>query len=369
MAAGGWRLDVDDQNDQHTFCDVEVHIPHLLTENLENDEENRNILVSSINVGRENASAARRRVQHIENTAQCVKILFAGKTGAGKSSLINGLVGKKIAEEGAGAKPVTGISTLENPYECEIQTDDSSVQIQVWDSPGLQDGYQDDGIHLERLRVTLSQVDLLVYCINSNDRFDNSAQTALREFALLKPDIWSHTVIALTRANSIIHPGDNPTEEEKTTYFDDIMTRWNLDICKVLQQCHISRDVIDTIPFVPTGYHRVTDNTPHPWYLHSQCNHWFQPFWVNCLLRCKERGQQALVASNRHRFSFNDTRPGDSNTLTIEEQPIHLGSNSRKFAEQASQETQSNDPKIFSLFVWLWHAIFKSLLPTKKRTL
>ena len=164
------------------------------------------------------ATAIRSRVQHVENTAQCVKILFAGKAGAGKSSLINGLVGQKIAKEGAGAKPVTGVSALENPYECEIQTNDCLVQVRIWDSPGLQDGYQDDEIYLERLRVVLSQVDLLVYCINSNERFDNSAQIALRKLVEMKPDIWSHTVIALTQANLIIHPDDNPTEEEKTTY-------------------------------------------------------------------------------------------------------------------------------------------------------
>ena len=78
------------------MCTIHTHI-----DNLENDEDNHSIHVSSIHVGRETASVVRRRVQHIENTAQCVKIVFAGKAGAGKSSLINGLAGRKIAEEGA----------------------------------------------------------------------------------------------------------------------------------------------------------------------------------------------------------------------------------------------------------------------------
>ena len=219
MATGGWTVD----NDIENACEEETYTTHAHIGNLENDEDNRSILVSSIDVGRETATAIRSRVQHIENTAQYVKILFAGKAGAGKSSLINGLVGRTIAKEGAGAQPVTGVSALENPYECEIPTNHSLVRIRIWDSPGLQDGYQDDEIHLERLRVVLSQVDLLVYCINSNERFDNSAQIALRKFVSLKPDIWSHTVIVLTQANLIIHPGDNPTQEEKTTYLKDII--------------------------------------------------------------------------------------------------------------------------------------------------
>ena len=145
-------------------------------------------------------------------------------------------------------------------------------------------------------------------------------------------------------------------KKKRQLTLNDIM---NLDICNVLQQCPIPPDVIKAIPFVPTGYHRVTDSTPHPWYLHSQCNHWLQPFWVNCLGRCKG-GRQALMTSNRHRLSFNDTLPGNSNTLPIENQPIRCCDNARTFANQVSQGTQSNDDKPFSWFVWLWHFIFRN---------
>ena len=356
MATGG-KTD----NNIENVCEEETYTTITYSENLENDEDNRSILVSSMDVGKETASVVRRRVQHIENTAQCVKILFVGKAGAGKSSLINGLAGQKIAEEGAGAKPVTGISALEKPYECEIQTDDSLVQIRIWDSPGLQDGYQDDKSYLERLRVILSGVDLLVYCISMQQRFDDSAQRALKKFAILEPEIWSHTVIALTQANLIIHPGDNPTQEEKTTYVKDIMTQWDNEIRNVLQQCPIPPNVIKEIPCVLTGYHRVTDITPRPWYLHSQCNHWLQPFWVNCLARCKAGGRQALIASNQHRFSCNDTPPGNS---PIQEQRLCFFDNARKFALHILKGTLSYDKTRFSFLMWFWHSFLN-----RKKTL
>ena len=313
-----------------------------------------------MNVGRETASVVRRRVQHLANTAQCVKILFVGKAGAGKSSLINGLVGQKIAKEGAGAQPVTGISALKNPYKCEIQIDDSLVQIHVWDSPGLQNGYQNDEIYLERLRVVLSQVDLLVYCINSKERLGDLAKMGLRKFALLKPEIWSHTVIALTQANLILLEG--PTEEAKITQFKGIMTQWTDEISNVLQQCPIPPDMIRKIPFVPTGYHCVTNITPRPWYLHPECNHWLQPFWVNCLGCCKERGQSHLIAINRHRIFNNDTLSDD--TTLIEGQRIPFGRDEIIFAQKVYIGTYfyrdgEEGKKMMSWYKWLWYSIFR----------
>lgn len=354
MATGGWTVDETDNNIGNV-CEEETYTTHTHSENLENDEDIPSILVSSMDVGRETASFVRRRVQHLANTDQCVKILFVGKAGAGKSSLINGLVGKKIAKEGAGAEPVTGVSALKNPYKCERQVGDSLVHILVWDSPGLQDGYQDDENYLKCLRVVLSQVDLVVYCINSKERFDKSAQRALRKFVEMKPEIWSHTVIALTQANLIIHPDDNPTKEEKTTHFKGIMTQWRHDICNVLQRCRIPNDVIQRLPFVPTGYHRVTHITPQPWSLHPNCDHWIQAFWVNCLGRCKERGQQALVTSNRHRLSFNGTLPDGFRTLPIENQPINCGNDDMGFAQQVCQGTHAAGDTELSWYIRIWH--------------
>ena len=363
-AAGNiWRVEECDDDTENIYeeeeCTTDLQVNNL-SENLETDVGNRRILLSSIGVNHEIAAAARSRMQHINSTDESVAILFAGKTGAGKSSLINGLVGRKIAEEGTGAKPVTGESALDNPYEGQVvQTDGPCVRVTVWDSPGLQDGYQEDKMYLKRLHEVVSQVDLLVYCISIQERFDRSTQRALKKFALLEPEIWSHTVIALTQSNNIIHPSDNPTEEEETTHFTDTIRQWGNEIRNVLQKCRIPNDVIQSLPFVPTGYHRVTRITPQPWSLHPKCDHWIQAFWVNCLGRCKERGQQALVASNRHRLSFNGTLPDGFRTLPIEDQPILCGNDDSSFAQQVCQGTHAAGGTELSWYIRIWHFLKK----------
>ena len=74
-----------------------------------------------------------------------LKILITGKTGSGKSSLINGLVGKIVTIEGdnitAATKHVSGYSFLVE-----------DVRFLVVDSPGLQDLEQEDTETLDLIK-------------------------------------------------------------------------------------------------------------------------------------------------------------------------------------------------------------------------
>ena len=48
---------------------------------------------------------------------------------------------------------------------------------------------------------SLSHVDLVVYCISMVERFEESAQRALKEFVCLQPDVFQNTIVALTQSN------------------------------------------------------------------------------------------------------------------------------------------------------------------------
>ena len=65
--------------------------------------------------------------------SKSLRILITGKTGAGKSALVNGIVGKYVAKEGETLDPET--STV-----VEYRTTIQDVEVVIYDSPGLQDG-------------------------------------------------------------------------------------------------------------------------------------------------------------------------------------------------------------------------------------
>ena len=282
---------------------------------------------------------ARSKMEQFFKTDQSVSILFAGKTGAGKSSLINGLVGRNIATEGASPHSITGLSSLKQPYEGEyVRAEGARVKVIVWDSPGLQDGHHRDREYLHRLQRILSRVDLVVYCISMKERFDSGARKALKAFGELRPQVWQNAVVALTHANHIIYPDTCHSEEDEFEYFNKILKEWASDIGGLLQQCNIPKDIVEELPVIPTGYHRVTRNTPHPWRLHVHCNHWLQPFWFTCLVRCREMARAGLIMSNTHRLSTIDLFiERELDTQPIECQPLLLDHNPTTTEENTYQ--------------------------------
>lgn len=108
------------------------------------------------------------------NNQRELKILVTGKTGQGKSTLVNGLLGIKDAQEGAGH---TGCTTEVNRYAKTIE----GVPIKVFDSPGLQDGTDNEEEYISKMKKECQELSLVLYCTKmTNTRLTSDDKNAVK---------------------------------------------------------------------------------------------------------------------------------------------------------------------------------------------
>ena len=132
--------------------------------------------------------------------SKAVSIFITGRTGVGKSALVNGLVGAEVAKEGEELDPETVEVTS---YEKEI----NGVKVTVWDSPGLQDGTSHEAQYLADMTKKCKGMDLCVYCVSLLEtRFTDGCDDiiAMKKLTgVFGKRMWEHTIFVLTFANLI----------------------------------------------------------------------------------------------------------------------------------------------------------------------
>ena len=222
-------------------------------------------------------------------TQKNLNILITGKTGVGKSRLLNALVGKKVAKEGREKKACTANV---NPYKVIID----NIKVVVWDSPGLQDGTGNDQVYLTMLQDKLKQhgFDLMIYCIKMDDRrFYPEDQTAIQILTtVLGEDMWKKAVIALTFANRI----EDPDEKDDLAYFMGDQYYWEKDIREFLSKLGIDIKLRCALPIVPAGnYKKLCLPT---------CQNWLAELWIQCLSVMSHSAGLALYQINKNRLKY-----------------------------------------------------------------
>ena len=94
--------------------------------------------------------------------SKSISILIAGKTGTGKSTLINAILGKEVVKVGKTLMPET---TKVSVHMQKVE----DITVKIYDSPGLQDSTGNEPKYVAEIRDKCSNVDLFIYCIRMSE--------------------------------------------------------------------------------------------------------------------------------------------------------------------------------------------------------
>lgn len=222
--------------------------------------------------------------QFMQQGKDSMKILVIGKTGVGKSSLINSLCGKPVAEESDIDKGTHHVEVFREKV--------NSIDVEFWDSPGLHDAEEREKEYLQEIVDNCADPDLILYCTKLTDtRVTEEDCATICEFTrVFGTDFWSNAVFVLTFANDVMPRSGRDDPAKKKAFYIEKTEK----LAKKLQQtlrnkAKLPTAIVREMPFVPVGYW-----TEELQYL-PDGTHWFSGFWLACFTRAKRAAQPAVL--------------------------------------------------------------------------
>ena len=270
-----------------------------------------------------------------------LSILITGKTGVGKSRLVNALVGEPVAKESRSTSACTNTVTS---YKTEI----SDVEVVVWDSPGLQDVTCNERLYLQDMESKLSQgIDVMIYCISMTDRrFYDADKHAIRTLTeVFGNKLWKNSVVALTFAN---FKTKDPDEESDLDYFLSEKYFWEKEIVEFLAKLKVDLQVRQQIPIVPTGNYKQL--------CLPGCENWLSELWIKCFNVMSISSGLAFFKINESRLKYLDSSPVTASTATASTAAAACSSYNPDAHEDIPTEIPQNQEQEDGLLKRLWKA-------------
>lgn len=264
----------------------------------------------------------RKELEDWIHSGNSLSMFVTGKTGSGKSALVNALVGRRVAIEGAEPDPMT---TEVQCYRETLQ----GIRLSVWDSPGLHDGTVNEQHYIASIQANCADVDLRLFCINVSDavKFNTDspdAKALVKLSEALGPSMWDHAVIALTFSNRLgqkneemrrtrdrldsyrkklqLRPKDKECEQKVEEYeeqfkelFCSKIREWDAKLREMLGRViGLKSSQVERVKIVPTGF-RDPKGLP-------DSSHWLSTFWFSVLGSMRKQAQPALIRMNGNRI-------------------------------------------------------------------
>ena len=230
-----------------------------------------------------------------------IQIIVVGKTGAGKSALINSIIDleKEIAKEGGGSNPCS--ETVQKYYCSNVVP---GVNVTVIDTPGLQDIHQQEQSYIQEMKSKCGDVTLVLYCMKMIDyRLTNDDKVAMQKLhQAFGPKFWERVVFVLTFANkenceqrdSRDEQDPEPPYEDEVAWKELIKKRFSGRILhheKAINSFLENTFSIKRVPFLVAGTYKPSFMCCNPMSLPDR--DWLLDFLTFCCNEIKEK----------HRFS------------------------------------------------------------------
>ena len=179
------------------------------------------------------------------------KILVCGKTGIGKSTLLNTMLGQQVFEVGGPDEYNLDPVTLE---VTSVHTRIQNFNLEIFDSPGLQDGARIDDKYLRDMHKKCENVDLVLYGVEMTltrwcKEDEATIELLTQTFGV---DLWKKAILVLTKANMHLRAESESSVDMKNfcqKTFETLKGRFQAQLI----QEGVSQEVINNIPAVAAG--------------------------------------------------------------------------------------------------------------------
>lgn len=213
-------------------------------------------------------------------------IFVVGKTGAGKSSLINSLLEKKVATVQQGPQPCKHDKLIEG-HEGKFL----GVPTVIYDTRGLGDESLNIRRFVAAFRDKLSKCGdrfLIFICQKYLGKFDKSVDQfveLLSKYFKRDYNIWTNSILVLTQANTVDLNDDEEDDEAKKAKNEKFMAEWGLVFQNCFEKYNIPEEIIQGMPVCIAGKagreHLLTKN-------------WKKVLFDTCLLTNQDKINMAL---------------------------------------------------------------------------